>query len=157
MQSATLAFYDTWTVQPDDRDAARRYLHGVWSATRHVETLLEQSGLESAGIGFAEFVLLEHIAHTDLGPSQIAASMRLPDHTVSRLLGRLERAGQLERAVARDDARRRRLRLTPAGHARLAHAQGELTDRLAPLLGDLGPRRVKALTEGLALVVAAQR
>lgn len=144
-------------MQPDDRDAARRYLHGVWSATRHVETLLEQSGLESAGIGFAEFVLLEHIAHTDLGPSQIAASMRLPDHTVSRLLGRLERAGQLERAVARDDARRRRLRLTPAGHARLAHAQGELTDRLAPLLGDLGPRRVKALTEGLALVVAAQR
>lgn len=144
-------------MQPEDRDAARRYLHGVWSAARHLETLLEQSGLERAGIGFAEFILLEHIAHTDLGPSHIAASMRLPDHTVSRLLGRLERTGHLERTVASEDARRRRLRLTPAGHARLAHAQGELTERLGPLLSDLGARRVQALTEGLAFVVAAPR
>ncbi len=142
-------------MQDVTADAARRYLHGIWSATRHLDDLLAQAEPSGRGLGFAELILLEHIAHTDLSPSEIAASMRLRDHAVSRLLGRLERAGDVRRAIADDDARRRRLSLTPAGRDRLARAQRYLGERLAPLLDDLGTHRLQALVEGIHRVVAA--
>ncbi len=143
-------------MQATDRDLTRRYLHGVWNAMRHLDTLLTPRLTEELGLDLTDLVLLEYVAHTDLGPSQIASVMRLPDHTVSRLLGRLELSGLLQRTVATGDARRRVLRVTPTGRQALASAHAELSAGLAPLLRDLGPQRLQALVETLTLVVAAE-
>jgi DNA-binding MarR family transcriptional regulator len=143
-------------MQSSDRDLARRYLHGVWAAMRHLETRLEPRLREQAGLGLAELVLLEYAAHTDLGPGQLASAIHLPDHAVSRLLGRLERAGLLVRGAAPEDARRRTLHVTPAGRAALARAQSALTGAVAPLARQLGDRRLGHLVEALTLLVAAE-
>ena len=118
--------------------------------------LLTPALATDSDIALTDVVLLEYVAHTDLGPSQIAAGMRLPGHTLSRLLGRLERDGLLQRSVAAGDARRRVLRVTPAGREALTHAHARLATGLAPLLGELGPQRLHALIDALTLVVAAE-
>lgn len=123
---------------------------------RQLDMLLTPALAADAGVDLTEVVMLEYVAHTDLGPSQIATAMRLPDHAVSRLLGRLERGGLLRRTVAAGDARRRVLRVTPAGREALAQAHARLATSLAPLLGELGPQRLHALIEALTLVVAAE-
>ncbi len=123
---------------------------------RQLETLLGPRVAAAAGIELVELVALDYVAHTALGPGEIASAMRLPDHAVSRLLGRLERAGHLARSVARDDARRRTLRLTATGRAALERAHAAVATSLAPLLQELGPARLRGLTEALTLVATAE-
>ena len=122
---------------------------------RQLETVLGPKLAAETGLELVELLTLDYVAHTDLGPSQIASAMRLPDHAVSRLLGRLERAGHLARSVARDDARRRSLRLTPAGREALGRAHAATSATLSPLLRELGSARLQGLTEALTLVAAA--
>lgn len=134
---------------------ARRFVHGVWGAQRRLEARLEATLVSDAGLDLDDFVVLEHVAHTDLSPGELATALRLPPHTVSRRLGRLERRGLLRRTLDPDDARRRSLRATAAGSAALQRAHAHLDDRLGPALEGLGEQRLEALLAHLTALAAA--
>ena len=123
---------------------------------RQVDVLLETALQADFGLDLTHALMLEYAAHTDLGPSQLSVVMRLDDHTVSRALGRLERAGLLERSIDKEDARRRVLRATPLGRSALERFHVHLAEALAPLLRQLGHERLESLLQILTLLVAAE-
>ena len=135
---------------------ARRFAHAVWGAHRRLVTRVGSDLEADAGLDLDDFVLLEHVAHTDLTPGQLATTLRLSADGVSRQLGRLERRGLLRRALDPDDARRRRVRPTAAGGAALQRAYALLERRLSPTLGALGEDRLRDLLATLTALAAAE-
>lgn len=130
----------------------RRYLHGAWHASRQLEAVLAQAG----PLDLTELVVLEYAVLSDLGPSGIAAALRLPAHTVSRVLGRLEATGLLQRRLDDDDARRRTLVPTRAGRTLLERLHRELHAHVGPLLAVHQPQQLSAFASVLTGVVAAE-
>lgn len=146
---------NTCDMQPADIDVSRRFLHAFWAVRQRVEARVGAPLRRELGIDLTDIVLLEYAAMTDLSPTEIAAAVRLPEHGVSRRLGALEHAGLLHRRLDPKDARRRRLVLTGAGRARLSDARTAVHQRLAPILGELGPARLAALLDALTALAAA--
>lgn len=126
---------------PGPAEAARRLVHGVWGMHRRLETRLRPGLEEACGLDLDDFVLLETVALTDLAPGEVALALRVPPHTVSRGLGRLEGAGLVQRRIDPGDARRRSVALTDAGRGALARAHAHLEARLAGWLTELPPDR----------------
>jgi MarR family transcriptional regulator, organic hydroperoxide resistance regulator len=142
-------------MQASSRDASRHLVHAFWAVRQRLDASVGAPLAEATGLDLMEFVLLEYAAMTDLSPTEIAAAVRVPEHTVSRRLGSLERAGLLHRRIDPDDGRRRTLMLTGAGRARLAEARDALGARLGPMLDELGATRVAALLDALTAFAAA--
>jgi DNA-binding MarR family transcriptional regulator len=138
-------------MQASSRDAPRHLVHAFWAVRQRLDARVGAPLAEATGLDLMEFVLLEYAAMTDLSPTEIAAAVRVPEHTVSRRLGSLERAGLLHRRIDPDDGRRRTLMLTGAGRARLAEGFA----RLGPMLDELGATRVAALLDALTAFAAA--
>jgi DNA-binding MarR family transcriptional regulator len=130
-------------------EATRRLVHGVWGMHRRMATLLGAGLPEACGLDLDDFVLLETIALTDLAPGEVAQALRLPAHTVSRGLGRLEGAGLVARRIDPEDARRRVVVLTDAGRAALARAHAHLEQALGPWLTELPPDRTLLALDAL--------
>lgn len=76
-------------------------------------------------------------AHGPLGQRQLAARQGITPATVSLLVRELHTEGLVEETPDPRDARRRRLRLTAAGAARLAHDHELLAAGLAEVLAGL--------------------
>ena len=80
----------------------------------------------AAGLGRGEFDVLAALRRSgapyELTPGELAASTMVTSGAVTKRVDRLEQAGLITRTVSGDDARSRRIRLTPAGL--------ELVDRL---------------------------
>jgi len=150
-----VAFYNTRMSQRYTRDQARRFVHGIWGAQQRLVQRLATSLQADAGLDLDDFVLLEHVAHTDLAPGELATTLRLPPHTISRRLGRLETRGLLRRVLDPDDARRRVLRPTAAGSAALQRAYVLLDERLSGALRGLGAERLDALLSDLTTLAAS--
>ncbi len=134
-----------------DRALARRFLHGTWHATRHLEAVLATEG----PLDLAELLVLEYATLSDLGPSAIAEALRLPHHTVSRVLGRLETTGHVERRLDPSDARRRVIATTEAGRAQLERLHDALQAHVGSLLQAQGATNLGAFAVVLTAIVAA--
>jgi DNA-binding MarR family transcriptional regulator len=122
-------------------DASRRLVHGVWGMHRRLTVRLDPDLQEACGLDLDDFVLLETLALTALPPGEVAVALRVPPHTVSRGLGRLEGAGLVARRIDAEDARRRVVVLTDAGRAALAQAHAHLEAALGGWLTELPPDR----------------
>lgn len=151
LHPAMIAFYDHRRMHASDATLVRRVLHGTWHATRHLEAVLATDD----GLDLSELMVLEYAALSDLGPSAIADALRLPDHAVSRLLGRLEAAGLVERRVDRSDARRREINATGAGHAQLERLHKALRTHVGTMLQAEDAERLRAFAGVLTAIVAA--
>lgn len=151
LHPAMIVFYDGRRMQAPDAVLARRFLHGCWHASRQLEALLAMQG----DVGLSDLVVLEYAAYSDLGPSAIADAVRLPDHTVSRVLGRLEAAGLVERHLAQGDGRRRTLVATGAGRALLERLHHAIQVHVAALVPDHDAARLTVFADVLTAVVAA--
>lgn len=134
-----------------DSGLTRRLVHGTWHATRQLETVLALTG----DLDLSALVVLEYAVLSDLGPSAIADALRLPDHTVSRVLGRLEDAGLIERRLDPRDARRRTIRATPAGRSLLQRLHEALHARVAAMLHGQDATRLAAFADVLTAIIAA--
>jgi DNA-binding MarR family transcriptional regulator len=152
LHPAMIAFYDYRRMHVLDATLARRFLHGTWHATRQLEAVAATAG----ALDLSELMVLEYAASSDLGPSAIAEALRLPDHTVSRLLGRLEAAGLVERRLDPDDARRRTLSATSDGRAQLARLHDALQAHFGTLLRAHDADRQRAFATVLTTIVAAE-
>ena len=152
LHPAMIAFYDHRRMQRFDATLVRRLLHGTWHATRHVDAVLAEAGALDA----SELMVLEYAALSNLGPSAIAEALRLPDHAVSRVLGRLEAAGLVERRLDPSDARRRALSATDAGRAQLERLHDALQAHFGTMLQAHDADRLRAFASVLTAIVAAE-
>ena len=152
LHPAMSALYDHRRMHVFDATLARRFLHGAWHATRQLEAVAATAG----ALDLSELMVLEYAASSDLGPSAIAEALRLPDHTVSRLLGRLEAAGLVERRLDPGDARRRTLSATSAGRAQLARLHDALQAHFGTLLHAHDGDRLRSFATVLTTIVAAE-
>ncbi len=114
-------------------------MHGFWGLRQLFVERVSPVLRKRVGLELPEVFLLEHIAHSDLSPSEIAAQMRLPAHAISRRLDALEKRRLLTRGLAPEDARRRVLTLTPAGETLLEVAAEVLEQQVTRLLEVLEP------------------
>jgi DNA-binding MarR family transcriptional regulator len=108
-------------------------------AARHaaVCAALEHELGERHGLGVSEFEVLERLAENDqhkFRVQELAEAVHLSQSTLSRLIGRLEQHGLVQRAMCDMDRRGIDVCLTEAGRQR--HAQAQPTHRavLAALL-----------------------
>lgn len=91
------------------------------------------------GLGISEFEVLERLAENErhkFRVQELAESVHLSQSTLSRLIGRLEQHGLVERSMCDMDRRGIFVCLTKAGRQR--HAQAQPTQRA--VLADLMPR-----------------
>jgi DNA-binding MarR family transcriptional regulator len=106
---------------------------------RDVALARQRSALaRSLALTDGELTALVHLGEQgELSPSQIAALMDLSSGGVTALVQRLERAGHVTRQRHPSDRRSMLIRLAPATAARLADAQGPLTEGLDGAVAEL--------------------
>jgi len=83
--------------------------------------LRQEAGADLSPSQTAALATIER--HGPLTPSELAARERVRRPTVTRVLGRLEEVGLVERAVDPDDRRCSLLSVSPAGRALLENAR----------------------------------
>jgi DNA-binding MarR family transcriptional regulator len=116
---------------------------------------LYDSHLAPAGLTGAQFSLLAHIygsevAQRELTLSRLAERSGLDATTLNRTLKPLERAGWVASVQSTEDRRRRLLRTTAEGAAKLAEAAGLWREAGQALKRTLGRDAFTALEESLA-------
>lgn len=124
-------------------------MHGFWGLRQLFVERVSPALREKVGLELPEVFLLEHVAHSDLSPSEIAAQMRLPAHAISRRLDALEKRQLITRSLAPEDARRRVLTLTPAGETLLEVAAEVLEQEVTQLLEVLEPAALSTMLDAM--------
>lgn len=106
---------------------------------QEIEAALAQEGLTDA-----TWTPLIHLDESGGGilQKQLAAQVGVDASTMVRLLDILEQKGWIERRADPDDARARRLYLTPSGQQQVAHLRTILQRAEAALLDKLSDRDV---------------
>lgn len=116
----------------------------------------EQEKVAVFGLDYGAIYLLQYLRRHAAAPiSQVAAEMRLPLSTASRLAGRLEKRGLLRRAQDAADRRRTVASLRPRGERLVAVVERHSFERLAANLAGAGPRAVAALVSAARLLPLA--
>jgi DNA-binding MarR family transcriptional regulator len=87
-----------------------------------------------------------------LTPSELAARERVQRPTITRILGRLEEAGLVERAADPTDRRSSLVRPTPAGRALLQAQRTRKDAFLAARLASLGPEERATLDRATGIL-----
>lgn len=99
---------------------------GVLECHAKVSCALERSLQQLHGIGVSEFEVLERLA-TSENPGcrvqEISSAVHLSQSALSRLVGRLEADGLVERAMCQNDRRGIFVHLTDAGRERYEEAR----------------------------------
>ena len=131
-------------------------MHGFWGLRQLFVERVSPALREEVGLELPEVFLLEHIGHSDLSPSEIAAQMRLPAHAISRRLDALEKRQLITRRLAPEDARRRVLTLTPAGETLFEAAAATLEEQVTQLLEVLEPAVLETLLSALEHLTRSQ-
>lgn len=122
---ATLLSVSTSGDDPDLVEAWR----GVLECHAKVSCALERSLQQLHGIGVSEFEVLERLATAETPGKpgcrvqEISDAVHLSQSALSRLVGRLEADGLVERAMCQNDRRGIFVHLTDAGRARYEEAR----------------------------------
>ncbi|CAN5544210.1 helix-turn-helix domain-containing GNAT family N-acetyltransferase [soil metagenome] len=118
--------------------------------TRHIGVLAPY--LDSP-LSLTEVRVLYELAHRESPVArELARDLGLDGGYLSRILGRFEASGWLQRAPSPLDARQSLLTLTEAGHAAFAPLQQRSRDEAAGLLAKLAPSQQQQLTEAMARI-----
>ncbi|MGA5702966.1 MarR family winged helix-turn-helix transcriptional regulator [Peterkaempfera bronchialis] len=146
---------------PDLDPAAERALVEEWRdlLARHAATAcaLDRELNDRHGLGMSEFEVLERLAESVSGGceklrvQELSAAVHLSQSALSRLIGRLEKNGLVERAMCSADRRGIFVSLTPAGRSRYQEARPTQREVLARVLSpdadvDADAAPVQALT-----------
>jgi DNA-binding MarR family transcriptional regulator/N-acetylglutamate synthase-like GNAT family acetyltransferase len=116
---------------------------------------LVRGGLVKTPHPLAEARVLYELGHNGgLETSELRAILEVDAGQLSRLLARLESEGLLGREPSPGDARRRRVRLTPAGEAAFATLDRRTVEQIGALLDELGDARQERLVAALGDVRA---
>lgn len=125
------------------------------AASRGLSTLGDRV-LQPLHVTSAQWKVLVVLARQ--GPCRVADLVEVLDHdqaAVSRLVGRMEQAGLVERHLDPDDARAGVWRLTRKGRATYTRCDERLTEVMGALLAALSPGEAEQLSELLTTFTAA--
>ncbi|WP_063795951.1 MarR family winged helix-turn-helix transcriptional regulator [Peterkaempfera griseoplana] len=132
---------------PDLDAPAERALVAEWRdlLARHAATAcaLDRELNDRHGLGMSEFEVLERLAEhigdgcAQLRVQELAGAVHLSQSALSRLIGRLEKDGLVERAMCDADRRGIFVSLTEAGRSRYHQARPTQREVLARTLGPL--------------------
>ena len=115
------------------------------------------AAIRATGLRATQLTLLVAIVHAEGEPMTVVGrELGMDRTTLTRNLGPLRRAGLVRVDSARDDARRKVLRLTPKGARALAAAVPLWSRAQAAAVARLGRRRFVALRRELARVTGTR-
>jgi DNA-binding MarR family transcriptional regulator len=98
------------------------------------------------GMELSQFMVLNHLAGTgeERTPAQLAHAFHVTRGAMTNTLAKLERAGHVHIRPDWDDARRKRVSISPAGRAARDAAIAAIAPVLAEVVRAAGPDRVRA-------------
>lgn len=113
--------------------------------------------VEAHGLSGLEWRILATLA--DTGPltvGSLAQKSVSKQPTVTRLLGRMEQQGHVERLADRSDRRITLVQMTPSGKRMMSTLIREAREHEAAVLAPLGPNRSRALKDVLRRLIASR-
>lgn len=126
-------------LTPDLTRQPLRFLAAYWSAWQGLSAQVHAALREAHGLDLRAFLILSHVQGGPLTPSDLARTLDLPRYEVARALRHLQDAGAVTHAPQPGDARRRVLRVTPAGESLWLAAMQTIQHTTRPALDRLGP------------------
>lgn len=127
----------------------------------HIGNALEQALEEEHGLSCQEFEVLDQLAECtqDAKPrvQDIADVVPITQSALSRLIGRLEKQGLIERRLCEVDRRGINVFLTDAGRARHAAARPTYSEVLARQFASCDAAEASGLTLGLGELLEARK
>lgn len=98
------------------------------------------------GMELSHFSVLNHLAHAqgERTPAQLARLFSVTRGAMTNTLGKLEWAGYVHIRPDWDDARRKRVTISPAGRSARDAALQAVAPVLDAAVGDMGPDQVRA-------------
>ncbi len=99
------------------------------------------------GMEISHFSVLNHLAAVaaERSPAQLARSFHVTRGAMTNTLNRLEWAGYIHVRPDWDDARRKRVAISPAGMQARDHAIAALTPMVNQVVEELGAQKVRAV------------
>ena len=99
------------------------------------------------GMELSHFSVLNQLSHTKIErtPAQIAKSFRVTRGAITNTLNKLELSGYIHVRPDWDDARRKRVSISPAGIVARNNALTAVTPIIKELARDMGEERLKAI------------
>jgi DNA-binding MarR family transcriptional regulator/GNAT superfamily N-acetyltransferase len=98
---------------------------------------------------------LIEIESGDITARELGALLRLEKSSVSRMLRKLVDSGDVEQSAGDDDARIKRLSLTPSGRQRVAAIHAFARKQVVDALARLAPGQDRTVLEGMRLYTSA--
>jgi DNA-binding MarR family transcriptional regulator len=129
------------TFEPADADLSLASLFAGWALAGEVQRRLDADG--HADLRFADGFVFQHLIPGPLPVTALAKRLGVSQQAASKSVADLERRGYVRRAPDPDDARARRVALTPRGDAAIEAARRHRATLQAELTERLGPRRVE--------------
>lgn len=136
LTSSLVLFCNTCQMQVLQKDI-HRFMAGFWQIRQNVAKKLNPELKEKYGISLAEHFLLEHIVASNIKPTELAKSLQIPAHSISKKLESLQSAKLIERSLDPDDARKRVLTITKKGELLLEQTTKLLTKEVGAILATL--------------------
>ncbi|WP_101066817.1 MarR family winged helix-turn-helix transcriptional regulator [Roseovarius salinarum] len=98
------------------------------------------------GMEISHFSVLNHLAHSgeERSPAQLARSFHVTRGAMTNTLGKLEWAGYVHIRPDWDDARRKKVAISPAGRQARDSAISAITPVITEMVGELGAAKVRA-------------
>ncbi len=98
------------------------------------------------GMEISHFSVLNHLARSndERSPAQLAKSFHVTRGAMSNTLSRLEMAGYVHIRPDWDDARRKRVAISPAGRKAREAAISAITPMISEVVAELGEDKVRA-------------
>ena len=99
------------------------------------------------GMELSHFSVLNQLSHTKIErtPAQIAKSFRVTRGAITNTLNKLELSGYIHVRPDWEDARRKRISISPAGMIARNNALTAVTPIIEDLARDMGEERLKAI------------
>lgn len=135
---------------PLDDESVNRLRTAVMHTARRLRAAAAEEGLTPA----QSSVLATLVRRGPMRAGDLAAAEAVNPTMLSRILGRLEEAGLIERAPDPDDARSTLARATSAGKRLIGRLRVRRAAVLRARLGDLTPEHVAALRAALPALEA---
>lgn len=98
------------------------------------------------GMELSHFAVLNHLAHSggERSPGELARAFHLTRGAMTNTLGKLEWAGWVHVRPDWDDARRKKVAISPAGRAARDAALQTIAPIIARIVDDVGAEQVRA-------------